>query len=97
MINCADNEKEEYLKYIKEIYDKGYKFIIKVTDPENKSYIFADNPSGLYETKSCVDWYDKYDGVNHYTFEQAKKEVDYFQKTHPNWVVQMKEISFDKK
>ena len=29
--------------------------------------------------------------------EEAKKEVDNFQQSHPNWIVQIKEISFDKK
>lgn len=91
-----DDDKKRYMKHVKELYSKGYKFIIKVTDPNNKAYIFADNPSGLYETKECVDWYDEYDGINHYTFDQAKKEAEYFQKNHPNWIVQIKEISFNK-
>ena len=92
-----NKQKQLYLKHVEKLYAKGYRFIIKVTDPNNKSYIFADNPSGLYETKDCVDWYDEYDGINHYTFEQAKKEADYFQKNHPNWIAQIKEISFNKK
>ena len=50
-----------------------------------------------YETKVCIDWYDEYDGINHYTSDQAKKEAAYFQKNHPNWIVQIKEISFNKK
>lgn len=90
-------QKEKYLKYVKELYDKGYKFIIKVTDENNISYLLADNPIGLYETKKCIDWYDKYDGIKHFTKEEAKKEVDNFQQSHPNWIVQIKEISFDKK
>ena len=102
MENETENEnnneqKTQYLKHVEELYAKGHRFIIKVTDPNNKSYIFADNPSGLYETKACVDWVDKYDGVNHYTSEQAEKEAAYFQKNHPNWIVQIKEISFEKK
>ena len=90
-------QKEKYLKYVKELYDKGYKFIIKVTDESNISYLLADNPIGLYKTKECIDWYDKYDGIKHFTKEEAKKEVDNFQQSHPNWIVQIKEISFDKK
>lgn len=93
-----DNEqKTAYLKHVEELYAKGYRFIIKVTDPNNKAYIFADNPPGLYETEDCIDWYDEYDGINHYTFDQAKKEAAYFQESHPNWTVQIKEISFEKK
>jgi len=93
-----DNEqKSQYLKHVEELYAKGYRFIIKVTDPNNKAYIFADNPTGLYETKDCVDWYDEYDGITHYTHDQAEKEVECFQKNHPDWTVQIKEISFDKK
>ncbi len=97
-METKDNEqKQRYLKHVAELYAKGYRFIIKVTDPNNKSYIFADNPTGLYETKDCVDRYDKYDGINHYTSDQAEKEAAYFQKNHPDWTVQIKEISFDKK
>ena len=92
-----NKQKQLYLKHVEELYAKGYRFIIKVTDPNNKSYIFDDNPSGLYETKDCVDWYNEYDGINHYTSDQAKKEAAYFQKNHPNWIVQIKEISFNKK
>ena len=36
-------EKEKYMNHIKELYKKGYKYILKVTDPNNKSYLFADN------------------------------------------------------
>ncbi len=96
-IKKDNEEKLQYLKHVAELYAKGYRFIIKVTDPNNKSYIFADNPTGLYETKDCVDRYDKYDGINHYTSDQAEKEAAYFQKNHPDWTVQIKEISFDKK
>ncbi len=87
-------QREEYLKHVKKLYDLGYKFIIKVTDPNNKSFIFADNC--LYETKGCVDFYNKYDGINHFNHEEAKEEADKFQQSHPNWIVQIKEISFDK-
>ena len=31
--------KEKYMGYIKELYKKGYKYVIKVTDPNNKSYL----------------------------------------------------------
>lgn len=97
-IDMEDNkQKLRYMKHVEELYAKGYRFIIKVTDPNNKAYLFADNPSGLYETKDCVDWYDEYDGINHYTYDQAKKEAACFQKNHPNWIVQIKEISFNKK
>ena len=59
-----NKQKQLYLKRVEDLYAKGYRFIIKVTDPNNKSYIFADNPSSLYETKDCIDWYDQYDGTD---------------------------------
>ena len=88
-------EKEKYMNHIKELYKKGYKYILKVTDPNNKSYLFADNI--LWETKECVDLYDVYDGIEHFKYDQAKEEADRFQQSHPDWIVQIKEISFDKK
>ena len=88
-------EKEKYMNHIKELYKKGYKYILKVTDLNNKSYLFADN--SLWKTKECINLYDIYDGIEHFKYDQAKEEADKFQQLHPNWIVQIKEISFDKK
>ena len=88
-------DKEKYMDYIKDLYKKGYKYVIKVTDPNNKSYLFVDNC--LFETKDCVDLYDTCDGIEHFKYDQAKEEANRFQQSHPNWIVQIKEISFDKK
>lgn len=90
--------KTKYITHVKELYDKGYRFIVKVTNmTTNESYLLADNPSGLFKTSDCVDWFDVYDGINHFTREQALKICKEFEESHLAWCAQPKEISFDKK
>ncbi len=92
------SEKTRYITHVKELYDKGYRFIVKVTNmTTNESYLMADNPTGLYKTTDCVDLIDVYDGINHYTREQALKICKEFETNHLGWCAQPKEISFNKK
>ena len=86
-------------------WQKGFNF-----DKAKKDGVEFIILRGAYSTKKDVCFEDFYKkckkkgipvGVYHYTMartvEQAKKEADYFQKNHPNWIVQIKEISFNKK
>lgn len=98
MLETACREKilkEKYMDYIKELYKKGYKYVIKATNPNNKSYLFVEDE--LWETEDCIALYDVYGGPEHFKYDEAKKEADKFQQSHPDWIVQIKEISFDKK